>query len=117
MNDQQLKAVAELNRHPLNQAALARLRAERAVEEPHRIHLLSLAFAGLVDAEGESPDPHSPELQTLETASQTVATQRGALRHLADELTPENLQADPLPELAEAVWRSLHNLGSQGSDR
>lgn len=117
MNDQQLKAVAELNRHPLNQAALARLRAERAVEEPNRIHLLSLALAGLVDAEGESPDPHSPELQTLETASQTVATQRGALRHLAEDLAPENLAADPLPELAEAIWRPLANLGSRDNDR
>lgn len=95
MNAQQL---AQLNQHPLNQAARRRLefRGRGPLRDTPMMHLLELAHLGLVDQDPD-PDPLSEENKVLsDWGLPNQERQAEALSHLEGSLTPDWVEkADP----------------------
>jgi len=102
--------VIELNQHPLNQAARRRLAREVAwvirplreretTSEPTLMFLLELAWLGWP----EEREGDSPEGLAMAEWSRTVRHQAAALHLLVDDVTPEDLEAPPLAEIADTV--------------
>lgn len=99
--------IKELNANPLNQAALERLTKEREDELSGLIHLLALAYLGLLGEDGEPVDPFSPEGKVMMDWSQTVGMQAAALENLEDTLDYDEILELPLAKLAERIVGAL----------
>ena len=99
--------VQRLNEHPLNRAALRRLRQEQAQADPRSLHLLSLAQAGLQDRESNPLEGDDPARLRLADYDRGVLLQQSALSILEGALEPEEVLRDPLPQLAERISQSL----------
>jgi hypothetical protein len=94
--------VEDLNKLPLNQAALARLKAEGLPPDPRHAHLLTLAQFGLEDDHSEPADEQDPRRLTL-AFFLTVGQQAFAVRYLEADIEPEDVLDQPLPQLADDV--------------
>ncbi len=106
--------VQQLNRHPLNQAARQRLSREGERPGPGRrlMYLLDLAHLGLLDHEGEPPDPLSPQSKVLADWSASPLLQRSALAELDGLLEPQAVLSEPLPDLSKQVVECLQQAGT-----
>jgi hypothetical protein len=92
---------------PLNQAALQRLQREGQHPLPGACPLLDLGQLGQLDAQGQAPDPLSPEAEALADWDAHPKLQQEAVRLLSENLTPEDLLTKPLPELADLMIATL----------
>ncbi len=108
--------VQQLNLHPLNQAALKRLRAEGYSPDPKLLHLLDLAYLGLVGEDGEPPDPFSPLAKALGDWSQGCQLQEAALSHLENSISPNDVEHANLDDLADQVVTTLQGASYHPSD-
>lgn len=103
--------VQQLNQHPLNRAALQRLRREGGQYSQRCMHILSLAEFGLesplVELEGEPAEDDDPRRLVIQSFSRHPLLQRDALAYLIDCLEPEEVLAKPLGEVADRVGACL----------
>ena len=105
MNVQQLK---ELNRHPLNQAALLRLNQQGGASQPNLMHVLELAHLGALDPQGEAPDPLSPAGKVLaDWGRPDSGRQAAALQHLEANLPAEWVERANLDRISSLVVDTL----------
>ena len=95
--------VQQLNQHPLNQAALRRLRQEGGEQHPLRLHLLSLAQFGLEDQAGEPLPGDDPLRKPLEDFSLSREHQQSALDHLQEAFDPSQVLNRPLRQLSQDI--------------
>ncbi len=98
----------QLNKHPLNQAALRRLRQERLGNlYPRQMPILQLARHGLQDNQGNQPQEWDRRQKALEDYSLSPVLQEAALGYLNQAVSPEEVNRKPLPELANQVGEAL----------
>jgi hypothetical protein len=104
--------MTDLNQHPLNQAALRRLRAEgEAAPEGDDLAVLDLALLGL-DRAGLAED--DPAVLNVVNSQANRKAQGLALKLLEAELEPAALEADKLETLGEVVSGILQQAPQQG---
>ena len=98
MND----LLSKLNRHPLNQTALKRLKQERISPVPQLMHLLTLMY----DPEVEQPEEQETLLADY---GQSPKHQQLALKRLNQSTNEEEIMDLPLPTLQSNLKNSLRN--------
>jgi len=108
-------SINDLNRHPLNEAALFRLQKENQDPDSDLIHLLSLAYIGMTQDE-DGVDPFSPEGKILRDWTAGRNLQAAALENLEDAVSLEEIQKLPLPQLAEQIVGTLQAAQYRGVD-
>jgi len=110
MNVQHLN---QLNQHPLNQAALNRLRAAGSGPDPDLMHLLNLAHLGSLDQEGEPPEPDGPVGKVLaDWGRPDSGRQAAALAELENSLTPDWVERANLDRITDQVANTLRGASS-----
>ncbi len=95
-----LVELAELNQHPLNQAALVRLQQLHLPHDPKSIHLLTLASAG---------HPNDRQKLELHHWNRSLRNQYYALAHLSGHLTPEQVRQLHPSQVLALVSRHLQD--------
>jgi hypothetical protein len=95
-------SIEELNQHPLNQAALRRLRAERLAGDQHTAPLLTLALAGVEEGQEDRE-----EAMTVAAYLFSPGAQSRAVEILADDLEPEDVATLALSDLLDTAFHLL----------
>ncbi len=102
----------QLFQHPLNQAALQRLRREHLSLRHGRVMpLLHLFSLGLEDHEGQPLQEGDPLSLALEDYSRGVPLQESAMYRLEDLFSPRQVLKEPLAHLSRAGAECLASAG------
>ena len=100
--------VQALNNHPLNQAALRRLRQEGLPHHPDRLaHVLQLADLGLEGEDHQPAEDSDPRRKAVQDWEASPRLQQSALLVLQDQVDPQQVLSQPLPLLSDHLAACL----------